>query len=66
MKCPLCGYNFDEAEARNVCQACFMNRGCELIICPNCNYEFPKESKTVNFIKKLFRIEPIDDFKIER
>jgi len=51
MKCPLCGFEFDEngLECRSSC--C---KDCNIVCCPNCKYQFPKESKLVNILKRLF------------
>jgi hypothetical protein len=51
--CPLCGNNFEES-ARTLCSACPLGAKCNLICCPRCGYQWPAESATVNFIKKLF------------
>lgn len=40
-KCPLCGYKFVEAEAVSACDLCPKFLSCNLIMCPNCYYEFP-------------------------
>jgi hypothetical protein len=32
-----------------------MAKGCGLVTCPSCGYEFPPESKIVNLITNLFR-----------
>ena len=51
--CPLCGHEF--AFNRGTCQgACPLGRHCNLVCCPNCHYSFPKDSKTVSLVKKLF------------
>lgn len=52
--CPLCNALFDET-AENCHTGCYMSNGCPLIKCPQCGYEFVTESKTVNFLKKVFR-----------
>jgi len=43
MRCPLCGLEFSEAEAKRVCQGCPLDSGCRLICCPNCGYQIPDE-----------------------
>ena len=54
MKCPLCGYEFDEKNSE--ChKECPLNKECSMVCCPSCHYQFVNESKTVNFIKKLFQ-----------
>ncbi len=56
IKCPLCGYVFEEKESRGGCMACG-KQGCDLVKCPNCKYEFPPEKelveKTKSFIQKI-------------
>lgn len=52
INCPLCNRRFDENN-ENCHKSCTMHKGCPLIKCPNCNYEFVIESKTVNFFKRL-------------
>ncbi|MEK6647384.1 MAG: hypothetical protein AABY84_12010 [Candidatus Firestonebacteria bacterium] len=52
MKCALCGYEFSEKESVSTCKNCPLHKGCELIKCPNCGYEWPKEPE---WIKKLGR-----------
>lgn len=52
-ECPLCGFCFDAAQA--ACSGCAMIKGCSMIKCPNCHYEFVTESKIVNWFQKLFR-----------
>lgn len=52
MKCALCGKEFEPSAT--ACASCPMHSGCDLIRCPNCRYEFPKESKIVGFFSNLF------------
>jgi len=40
-QCPLCGFKFTEKAAKT-CLTCPLARKCNLIMCPNCGYEFPK------------------------
>ncbi|MFQ6617055.1 MAG: hypothetical protein ACE5QV_00080 [Fidelibacterota bacterium] len=54
MKCPLCGYEFDE-RSKGCHSGCPMNRDCNLICCPNCGYSFIGGSKILNFFKKSFK-----------
>lgn len=51
--CPLCSAEFD-ADRENCHTSCQFNKGCSMIKCPYCDYEFLTESKTVNFFKSLF------------
>ncbi|MEI7905319.1 MAG: hypothetical protein WCI43_07895 [Candidatus Firestonebacteria bacterium] len=51
-KCSMCGKEFGEEEAGTGCKNCPMHsKGCNLIRCPNCGYEWPPEPK---WLKKLF------------
>ena len=50
MKCSLCGIEFDEKEAQAACSGCTLVKNCELIRCPNCNFEMAREPE---WIKKL-------------
>ena len=45
IKCPLCGLEFSEKDAKKACESCKLFKGCTLIKCPNCNYEMPVEYK---------------------
>lgn len=55
MRCDFCGCKFDSDKSKSGCRGCPMNRSCQKIKCPNCNYEmYPQpEHKTYNLIKKL-------------
>jgi hypothetical protein len=54
MKCPLCGYEFDEA--REACKACPMHtKSCSLKCCPRCGYTIAGESKILKLIKRIWR-----------
>lgn len=53
MKCSLCGFNFKEAEGESTCKGCPMSSGCELVKCPNCGFEYPRESKFLKMLNKL-------------
>lgn len=55
MKCPLCGYEFEES-LEGMCRACPMRRGCRAeICCPNCGYTVPESSSLVEFIKRMVK-----------
>lgn len=58
IKCPLCGNIFDEEKAKGGCTGCGV-KGCGLVKCPNCSYEFPPEKKfeKSNLFKKIFKKE---------
>ncbi len=50
MKCSLCGFEFNEKEVQSCCSGCGLIKGCELVKCPNCNFEMVPEPK---WLKKL-------------
>lgn len=55
IKCPLCGSEFSNDEMKNAtCSKCPFAKGCDLICCPHCNYQFVNESKTMNLLAKRF------------
>jgi hypothetical protein len=52
MKCSLCGFEFEQKEARTACAGCLLSKTCELARCPNCGFEMPLEP---GWIKRLFK-----------
>ncbi len=50
-QCPLCGYRF--AVGREVCGRCGLSGGCEAVGCPHCGYQFPVESATLSWLRRL-------------
>ncbi|RKY04294.1 hypothetical protein DRP77_04235 [Candidatus Poribacteria bacterium] len=38
MRCPFCGFQFDENDSP-ACRSCPFGRSCRLVKCPNCGYE---------------------------
>ena len=57
-ECPLCGVDFIGA----LCHAsCPISRGCAMVRCPRCAYEFVQEGSMVSFIRNLFGIRRNDD-----
>ncbi|MCX7766083.1 MAG: hypothetical protein N2246_05190 [Candidatus Sumerlaeia bacterium] len=52
MKCLLCGFEFDEREAQNLCKGCVFFSSCGLVKCPNCGYETPEEPMLIKKLKK--------------
>ncbi|WP_456474406.1 hypothetical protein [Candidatus Pyrohabitans sp.] len=54
MRCPLCGYEFEEAS--EACAACPMHsRDCSMKCCPRCGYHIVGESKILRLIKRIWR-----------
>ena len=56
--CGMCGHAFTREEAAKCKAGCPMAEGCGLVTCPACGYEFPPESKLVNFVVSLFKRKP--------
>ena len=55
IECGMCGHEFTREEGAACSKGCPMARGCGMVTCPSCGYEFPPESKIVNFITNLVR-----------
>lgn len=52
--CALCGLRF--THGGQVCASCPITHGCEdLVRCPRCGYQFPRGSRTVAWLQRLFR-----------
>ncbi len=52
MICGLCGKEFDEAGGAKTCARCSMFGGCQMLKCPHCGYEMPRETKLVKWIRQ--------------
>ncbi len=50
--CALCGTRF--THGRQVCGACPLNRGCSLVSCPHCGYGFPRSSRLIDWMRRLW------------
>jgi Fe2+ transport system protein FeoA len=51
--CALCGLRF--THGGQVCASCPVTHGCEdLIRCPRCGYQFPRGSRTVAWLRRLW------------
>jgi len=55
MRCPLCGFEFDEI-APQCHSTCPMNVGCATVCCPHCGYQMIDERKSsaAGWLRKLF------------
>ncbi len=53
LKCPLCGYRFEEAETTG-CRGCPLRGGCNMVRCPNCGYEFIPDTRKP-FLARLLK-----------
>jgi hypothetical protein len=51
-RCALCGARFTHGE--RVCGACPLAGGCDLVRCPSCGYQFPRESALVEAARRLW------------
>lgn len=52
MKCTLCGFVFDETEAKSGCKGCALAKGCARLKCPNCGFEAIPEPKWLQKLRK--------------
>jgi NMD protein affecting ribosome stability and mRNA decay len=55
LKCSLCGHEFDENMENSLCAECNIKitKNCNLVACPNCGFEMPKDSHMNRFFKKI-------------
>jgi hypothetical protein len=51
--CPLCGGRFSHGQ--EVCSACPLKAGCDVVGCPHCGYQFPRTSVIVETLGRLVR-----------
>ncbi|MEO8378326.1 MAG: FeoA family protein [Acidobacteriota bacterium] len=54
-ECPLCGMDFTGAECHSSCP---MSRGCAMVRCPRCNYEFVESGRLVDMLRRWIRRAP--------
>jgi rubredoxin len=55
IECGMCGHEFTREEGA-ACQAgCPVSKGCGLVTCPACGYEFPPTSRIVELITSLVK-----------
>jgi hypothetical protein len=55
VECGMCGHPFTREEGAACQSGCPMAKGCGMVTCPSCGYEFPLESKIVNLVSSLLR-----------
>ena len=55
LKCSLCGLNFDEKICPSFCDGCTIKitSTCNMVRCPNCGFEMPKQSQMERLFKKI-------------
>jgi rubredoxin len=51
-ECSLCGLEFDGASCHGSCP---MSRGCEMVRCPRCGYEFVQDGFVAGLFRKLLK-----------
>jgi len=52
--CALCGLRF--THGGQVCASCPITHGCDdLVRCPRCGYQFPRGSRTLAWVQRLWR-----------
>lgn len=56
-ECPLCGTDFTGAECRSSCP---MARGCSMVRCPRCSYEFVESGRFVDMLLRWIRRAPAE------
>jgi hypothetical protein len=49
-ECPLCNLEF---EGENCRSACGMSKGCTMVKCPRCSYEFVTDGTLASFFRRL-------------
>ncbi len=50
--CPLCSLDFNGAVCHSTCP---FAKGCRMIRCPRCGFEFVDEGMMVSLVRRLFR-----------
>lgn len=51
--CALCGARF--THGGQVCGGCPLRAACDVVQCPNCGYQFPRTSRIVTWLQRLWR-----------
>ena len=57
-ECPLCGTDFTGAECHSSCP---VSRGCEMVRCPRCRYEFVESGRLTDMLLRWIRRAPAVD-----
>lgn len=55
MKCALCGFEFSESDAKRPCASCPLGAKCDLVCCPNCGYQAPREPRWLSRLRRWRR-----------
>ena len=57
--CPMCGFEFDRGDTR--CEhGCPLGAFCNLVACPNCDYEFPDRPRRTSWLARLLKLKDPD------
>ena len=54
-ECPLCGTDFEGAACHSTCP---MSRGCAMVRCPRCGYEFVESGRILDMLRRWIRRAP--------
>src|ERR1700740_2003002 len=54
-ECPLCGTDFTGAECHSSCP---MSKGCTMVRCPRCAYEFVESGRIADMLRRWIRRAP--------
>ena len=49
-ECPLCGIDFEGATCHSSCP---MSRGCDMVRCPRCGYEFVESGRILDMLRRF-------------
>jgi predicted amidophosphoribosyltransferase len=52
-RCALCGARFTHGD--RVCHACPLRSACDVVVCPSCGYQFPRESRVWAWVQRLWK-----------
>lgn len=55
-ECPLCGLDFQGAECHSSCP---LARGCKMVRCPRCSYEFVESGRFADMLRRWIRRAPV-------
>ena len=54
-RCALCGARFTHGV--EACGRCPLRRGCDVVQCPSCGYQFPRPSRVAAWLGRFFGAE---------
>ena len=54
-ECPLCSTDFEGAACHSTCP---MSRGCDMVRCPRCGYEFVESGRILDMLRRWIRRGP--------